>query len=62
MRTDIVGESAKPVQQHAFLTDPSEVKRMEKNLLDLMENFNEGKLHAFGMVMLLSKYAQTLKR
>jgi hypothetical protein len=36
------------VQQHAFLTDPGEVKKMEKDLLDLMKDFNEGKLHAFG--------------
>ena len=37
------------LQQHTFLTDPSEVKKMEKDLLDLMKDFNEGKLHAFGM-------------
>jgi hypothetical protein len=37
------------LQQHSFLTDPSEVKKMEKDLLDLMKDFNEGKLHAFGM-------------
>ncbi|XP_046849113.1 coiled-coil domain-containing protein 28B-like [Xenia sp. Carnegie-2017] len=54
VRTD-AGESANPVQQHAFLTDPSEVKRMEKDLLDLMRDFNDGKLHAFGKEQTLDK-------
>ena len=52
VRTD-AGESANPVQQHAFLTDPSEVKRMEKGLLDLMRDFNDGKLHEFAMVVII---------
>lgn len=46
IRTDRI--SGQP-QQHSFLTDPSDVKKMEKDLLDLMKDFNEGKLHAFGM-------------
>lgn len=46
-RTDR-GPAAHGVLQHSFLTDPSEVKKMEKDLLDLMKDFNEGKLHAFG--------------
>ena len=50
-RTDRTSPHGGPTgpQQHSFLTDPSEVKKMEKDLLDLMKDFNEGKLHAFGM-------------
>ncbi|CAB3988110.1 Hypothetical predicted protein [Paramuricea clavata] len=46
------------LQQHSFLTDPSEVKKMEKDLLDLMKDFNEGKLHAFGNEYTLDKMDQ----
>lgn len=45
-RTD--GSPQASLQRHSFLTDPSEVKKMEKDLLNLMEDFNEGRLHAFG--------------
>lgn len=36
------------IQEHSFLTDRTDVKQMEKGLLDLMHDFNHGKLHAFG--------------
>ncbi|XP_028414038.1 coiled-coil domain-containing protein 28A-like [Dendronephthya gigantea] len=45
-------------QQHSFLTDPNDVKKMEKDLLDLMKDFNEGKLHAFGNEYTLEKMDQ----
>lgn len=45
-RTDRTPQAV--LQQHSFLTDPSEVKKMEKDLLGLMGDFNQGKLHAFG--------------
>ena len=47
-RTDRNPGTQVALQQHSFLTDPGEVKKMEKDLLDLMKDFNEGKLHAFG--------------
>lgn len=36
------------IQEHSFLTDRTDVKQMEKGLLELMHDFNNGKLHAFG--------------
>lgn len=36
------------IQEHSFLTDRTDVKQMEKGLLELMHDFNHGKLHAFG--------------
>ena len=36
------------LQEHSFLTDRTDVKQMEKGLLDLMHDFNHGKLQAFG--------------
>lgn len=36
------------MQEHSFLTDRTDVKQMEKGLLDLMHDFNHGKLYAFG--------------
>ncbi|XP_068738897.1 coiled-coil domain-containing protein 28A-like [Montipora capricornis] len=44
-------QQAKPtphIQEHSFLTDRTDVKQMEKGLLELMHDFNHGKLHAFG--------------
>ena len=36
------------VQTHSFHTDAAEVQHMEKGLIKLMEDFNSGKLRAFG--------------
>ena len=35
-------------QTHSFHTDAAEVQHMEKGLIKLMEDFNSGKLRAFG--------------
>ena len=41
-------QATSKMQEHSFLTDRTDVKQMEKGLLDLMHDFNHGKLHAFG--------------
>ncbi|CAL4071118.1 unnamed protein product [Meganyctiphanes norvegica] len=38
----------RPVQHHSFLTDASEVRQMEQGLLQLMDDFQQGNLRAFG--------------
>eukprot|EP00794_Sanderia_malayensis_P000187 gene187-800_t len=35
-------------QEHSFLMDKSDVEQMESGLLDLLDDFKRGKLHAFG--------------
>ncbi|XP_034030506.1 coiled-coil domain-containing protein 28A isoform X2 [Thalassophryne amazonica] len=39
---------ALPTIQHSFLTDVSDVQKMEKGLLSLLNDFHSGKLQAFG--------------
>lgn len=39
---------ARPCQTHSFHTDANEVQNMEKGLLQLLEDFNSGRLRAFG--------------
>lgn len=38
----------RPCQNHSFHTDAAEVKHMEEGLLKLLNDFNSGKLRAFG--------------
>ena len=38
----------RPCQTHSFHTDASEVQHMEEGLLKLLDDFNSGKLRAFG--------------
>eukprot|EP00094_Tigriopus_californicus_P003016 TCALIF_02905-PA protein Name:"Similar to Ccdc28b Coiled-coil domain-containing protein 28B (Mus musculus)" AED:0.00 eAED:0.00 QI:239/1/1/1/1/1/3/772/207 len=38
----------RPCPTHSFHTDATEVQHMEKSLLGLLEDFNSGKLRAFG--------------
>ncbi|XP_037082232.1 coiled-coil domain-containing protein 28B-like, partial [Pollicipes pollicipes] len=42
------GGEARPCQHHSFLTEPTDVKEMETDLLRLMHGFNSGSLRAFG--------------
>ena len=35
-------------QEHSFLMDRGDVEQMEMGLLKLLEDFKQGKLHAFG--------------
>jgi len=44
-----------PVQEHSFLTDRTDVKLMEQELLFLMDEFHQGKLHAFGSDFTIDK-------
>lgn len=44
-----------PVQEHSFLTDRTDVKLMEQELLCLMDEFHHGKLHAFGSDFTIEK-------
>lgn len=39
-------------QHHCFLTDVTDVHRMEEALLHLLEDFHSGKLRAFGEFLL----------
>ncbi|EDO38844.1 predicted protein, partial [Nematostella vectensis] len=41
--------------EHSFLTDRTDVKQMERGLLELMDDFNHGRLHAFGRDFTLEK-------
>ncbi|XP_078474516.1 uncharacterized protein LOC144735849 isoform X2 [Lampetra planeri] len=43
-----VAAVAGPTQQHSFLTDVSEVREMERGLVNLLNDFHCGKLQAFG--------------
>jgi hypothetical protein len=38
----------RPCQTHSFHTDAAEVQQMETVLLKLLDDFNSGKLRAFG--------------
>ncbi len=40
-----------PGQTHSFQTDAFEVQHMEKGLLKLLDDFNSGKLRAFGKLI-----------
>ena len=40
--------AGRPCQTHSFHTDAAEVQHMEKGLLKLLDDFNSGKLRAFG--------------
>ena len=42
----------RPCQTHSFHTDASEVQHMEEGLIKLLEDFNSGKLRAFGKMNL----------
>lgn len=44
-----------PIQEHSFLTDRTDVKIMERELLGLMDDFHNGKLHAFGSDFTIDK-------
>ena len=35
-------------QEHSFLNDRGDVEQMENGLLELLDDFKKGKLHAFG--------------
>lgn len=37
-------------QEHSFLMDRGDVEQMENGLLELLDNFKQGKLHAFGKI------------
>ncbi|XP_014290505.1 coiled-coil domain-containing protein 28A isoform X1 [Halyomorpha halys] len=43
-----VGLLERPVQHHCFLSDVTDVRRMETALLSLLEDFHSGNLKAFG--------------
>ena len=50
------------LQDHSFLTDRTDVKQMEQGLLELMDKFNHGKLHAFGRDCTLEKMDKVRER
>ena len=50
------------LQDHSFLTDRADVKQMEQGLLELMDKFNHGKLHAFGRDCTLEKMDKVRER
>lgn len=43
----------RPVHHHCFLSDVTDVRRMEAALLHLLEDFHSGKLRAFGKTFLI---------
>lgn len=49
------GKNTPPVQEHSFLTDRTDVKLMEQELLSLMDDFHQGRLHAFGSDFTIDK-------
>ena len=46
----IASEDTLQGQEHSFLVDRSDVEQMENGLLELLDDFKKGKLHAFGNV------------
>ena len=44
----------RPCQTHSFHTDASEVQHMEEGLIKLLDDFNSGKLRAFGNFIFLT--------
>ena len=48
-------EPKSALQEHSFLTDAEDVKEMERGLLNLMDDFNHGRLHAFGRECTIEK-------
>lgn len=50
------------MQEHTFLTDRTDIKQMEKSLLDLMDDFNHGRLHAFGRDCTIEKMDKVRER
>jgi hypothetical protein len=44
----LVASVQRPCQTHSFHTDAAEVQQMETVLLKLLDDFNSGKLRAFG--------------
>ena len=44
----------RPCQTHSFHTDASEVQHMEEGLIKLLDDFNSGKLRAFGNLIFLT--------
>lgn len=44
--------SERPAHHHCFLSDVTDVRRMETALLSLLEDFHSGKLRAFGECIL----------
>lgn len=45
----------RPVHHHCFLSDVTDVRRMEAALLHLLEDFHSGKLRAFGKAVCFYK-------
>jgi hypothetical protein len=43
-----MGAGRRSCQHHCFLSDVTDVRRMEAALLHLLEDFHSGKLRAFG--------------
>jgi hypothetical protein len=43
-----MGAGRRACQHHSFLSDVTDVRRMEAALLHLLEDFHSGKLRAFG--------------
>jgi hypothetical protein len=43
-----MGAARRSCQHHSFLSDVTDVRRMEAALLHLLEDFHSGKLRAFG--------------
>ena len=46
----------RPCQTHSFHTDAAEVQQMETVLLKLLDDFNSGKLRAFGKIFCFYLY------
>jgi len=47
--TEDISSSMMSTTEHSFLTDVAEVRQMEQGLLQLLDDFHQGKLQAFGL-------------
>ena len=46
--------------EHSFLTDVADVRQMEQGLLQLLDDFHQGKLQAFGKGFELQAFVRAL--
>ena len=41
----------RPCKEHSFITDINDVRNMQEGLLKLLDDFDSGKVHAFGKIL-----------
>ena len=52
-KTQVDGASEPSCKEHSFITNASDIRQMQDGLLSLLDEFNSGKLQAFGMTKII---------